>query len=46
MGAIFTPSPVLAVDLVLVGVVAVEVALHVRDAARTRATTLVETIRA
>ncbi len=35
IGAIFTPAPVLAIGLVLVGVVAATVALHVRDAART-----------
>ncbi len=37
IGAIFTPAPVLALGLVLVGMVAVKVALHVRDAPRTEA---------
>jgi low temperature requirement protein LtrA len=46
IGAIFTPAPVLAIGLVLVGVVAAKVALHVRDAARTEALAPVESIRA
>jgi low temperature requirement protein LtrA len=46
IGAIFTPAPVLAIGLVLVGVVATKVALHVRDAARTEPLPPVEPIRA
>jgi low temperature requirement protein LtrA len=37
IGAIFTPAPVLAIGLVLVGMVAVKIALRVRDTARTEA---------
>jgi hypothetical protein len=46
IAAIFTPAPVLAIGLVLVGVVAAKVALHVRDGARTEALAPVEPIRA
>jgi hypothetical protein len=46
IGAIFTPAPVLVIGLVLVGVVAMKVALQVRDAARTEALAPVESIRA
>jgi low temperature requirement protein LtrA len=46
IGAIFTPVPVLAIGLVLAGVVAVKVALHVRDAARTEAFAPEESLRA
>ncbi len=46
IGAIFTPAPVLAIGLVLVGVVAVKTALHVRAAARTEALASVKSIRA
>ena len=46
IGAIFTPAPVLAIGLVLAGVVAVKVALHIRDAERTEAVAPVESIRA
>jgi low temperature requirement protein LtrA len=46
IGAIFTPAPVLAIGLVLAGVVAVKVALHVRDATRAEALASVEAIRA
>jgi low temperature requirement protein LtrA len=46
IGAIFTPAPVLAIGLVLVGVVATKVALHVRDAARAEPLPPVERIRA
>ena len=45
IGAIFTPAPVLVIGLVLAGVVAIKVALHVRGAARTEALPLVEAIR-
>ena len=45
VGAIFTPAPVLAIGLVLAGVVAVKIALHVRDTARTEASPSEETIR-
>jgi low temperature requirement protein LtrA len=45
IGAIFTPAPVLAIGLVLVGVVAVKIALRVRDAAHTKAVASVESIR-
>jgi urea transporter len=45
IGAIFTPAPVLVIGLVLAGVVATKVALHVRDAARTEALAPVEAIR-
>ena len=43
-GAVFTPAPVLAIGLVLVGVVAVKTALHVRAAARTGARASVKSI--
>jgi low temperature requirement protein LtrA len=46
VGAVFTPAPVLAIGLVLAGVVAVKVALHVRDAARAEALAPAESIRA
>jgi low temperature requirement protein LtrA len=46
IGAIFTPAPVLAIGLVLVGMVAAKVALHVRDASRTEALAPEESIRA
>jgi low temperature requirement protein LtrA len=46
IGAISTPAPVLAIGLVLVGVVAVKVALHVRHAARSEALASVESVRA
>jgi low temperature requirement protein LtrA len=46
VGAIFTPAPVLAIGLVLVGVVATKVALRVRDTARTEALSPVEPSRA
>ena len=36
IGAIFTPAPVLVIGLVLAGVVAMKVALHLRGAVRTR----------
>ena len=45
VGAIFTPAPVLAIGLVLAGLAAVKVALHVRDAARAEALTTVESLR-
>jgi low temperature requirement protein LtrA len=45
IGAIFTPAPVLAIGLVLAGVVAVKITLHVRDAARTEASPSEEAIR-
>jgi hypothetical protein len=44
IGAIFTPAPVLIIGLVLVGVVAMKVALQVRDAARTEAPAPVESM--
>jgi low temperature requirement protein LtrA len=46
IGAIFTPAPVLAIGLVLVGVVVVKVALHARATARTEAHASVESSRA
>jgi low temperature requirement protein LtrA len=46
VGAIFTPTPVLAIGLVLAALVAVKVALHVRETARDEALATVESIRA
>ena len=43
--AIFTPAPVLAIGLVLAGMVAVKVALHVRDTSRNEAVASAESIR-
>jgi hypothetical protein len=46
IGAVFTPAPVLAIGLALVGVVAVKTALQVRATARAEALASVESIRA
>jgi low temperature requirement protein LtrA len=43
--AIFTPVPVLAIGLVLVGVVAAKVVLRLREAAREEAVAVVESVR-
>jgi len=45
IGAIFTPVPVLVIGLVLAGMVAVNVALHVRDVSCNEALAPVESIR-
>jgi low temperature requirement protein LtrA len=46
VGAIFTPAPVLTIGLVLVGIVAMKVVLHIRDATRTEALSPAESIQA
>jgi hypothetical protein len=43
--AIFMPAPVLAIGLVLTGLAAVKIALHVREAARAEALTTLESLR-
>ncbi len=46
LGAIFTPAPVLAIGMVLVGMVAAKVVWHIRDATRTEVFASVESHRA